>query len=283
MTMLMLEGKQLKIFPVRNRKPACRHGFKDATSDPAEIAALFGDAPGAQIAVATGQVNDLDILDIDLKRGGDQWLEENRWRIPETREHRTPSGGWHLLFRHAGGLRCSYDRIASGVEVKATGGLVVWWPSQGWPVQEAEVAAWPEWLLAELAKGASPSLGSSGSSLGGDAPFAPEPTRSVGSRATRILTVVQGARPGDGRNKKLHWGACRFAELIAEGVVKREAAEFMLLGVAKCNGHVAKHGLKQTKATIRSGLNSTQSTQGLDSTQGGDAPLAPEQSGADNA
>jgi hypothetical protein len=119
-----LEGRPLKIFPVRGRKPACTHGFKDATADPAGIAALFDNARGAQIAVATGEVNDLDILDVDPRRGGHKFLEENRHRIPQTRTHCTPSGGWHLLFRHAPGLRGSYDRIAPGIEVKSTGGLV---------------------------------------------------------------------------------------------------------------------------------------------------------------
>jgi hypothetical protein len=281
MSELLLEGRPLAIFPVRNKKPACTHGFKDAVSDPELIDVLFRAYPTArQIGVATGEINDLDVLDIDAHRGGNKFWEENRHRIPLTRTHQTPHGGRHLLFRHAPGLRCSTDRIAPGIEVKADGGSFVWHPAQFYPFTDAPVADWPTWLL-ELArakqhrhkvpfppidpegKGASQNIVGERSPIFRDAPspYGVQPTRNLRLRTSHIMSVLQTAKPGDGRNAKLYWAACRFGELIAEGSVPREIAEFMLLGAARYNGHVAKHGADQTMATIRSGLDRVLSTQ----------------------
>jgi hypothetical protein len=40
----------------------------------------------------------------------------------------------HLIFQHAAGLRCSAEKIAAGVDVRAIGGYVIWWPAAGLPV-----------------------------------------------------------------------------------------------------------------------------------------------------
>jgi hypothetical protein len=34
----------------------------------------------------------------------------------------------HFFFQHAPGLRCSRGLIAPGVDVRADGGYVIWWP-----------------------------------------------------------------------------------------------------------------------------------------------------------
>jgi hypothetical protein len=56
-----------------------------------------------------------------------------------------------LLFRSSPGLRCSTSRIDPGVHIRAEGGYVIWWPREGYAVEDAEVAEWPGWLL-EAAK-----------------------------------------------------------------------------------------------------------------------------------
>jgi hypothetical protein len=103
-------------------------------------------------------------------------------------------------------------------------------------------------------KGAS-SIDANGTTIN-DAPFLSgvQPTCNLRLRTSRILTVVRAAKPGDGRNSKLYWAACRFGELIAAGSATREIAQFMLLSAARYNGHVTKRGLAQTLRTIRSGL-----------------------------
>jgi hypothetical protein len=274
---IRLEGRALKIFPVRGRKPACDHGFYDATSDPAGIAALFGNAPGAQIAVATGEVNDLDILDVDPRRGGDRFLEENRHRIPQTQIHRTPNGGYHLLFKHAANLRCSYDRIAPGIEVKAIGGMVVWWPAQGYPVLEALVAEWPAWLL-ELAQPRA-AVEAQAPARGRGAPFVSQYTQPLADyeipkplyfklcklmkgadlhnqrRVRGVLRPLVRMREGEGRNRALfNKAVCFREEFVRTGIITNAVAEELLLEASRLNGYVSKDGVEETIKTIHSGL-----------------------------
>src|SRR5262245_53157508 len=52
----------------------------------------------------TGTASGLDVLDVDA--AGLVWLDQNYSRLPPTRVHETRSGGRHLLFNHAQGLRC---------------------------------------------------------------------------------------------------------------------------------------------------------------------------------
>jgi hypothetical protein len=110
---------------------------------------------GTQVGVATGSLSGIDVLDVDPRKGGDRWFHEHRAEIPTTRTHETPSGGWHLIFRHSPGLRCSQGVIARGIDVKADGGGVVWYPKSGLRVLcEGPVAEWPQWIL-DLARNSS--------------------------------------------------------------------------------------------------------------------------------
>jgi hypothetical protein len=275
---LELEGRPLAIFPCRNKKPACLHGFKDAVSDPALIADLFRRYPGArQIGVPTGEFagNDLDVLDVDPRNGGNKFWEENRQRLPVTRTHQTPSGGHHLLFKHAAGLRCSSGRIADGVDVKADGGFIVWWPAQFYPVTDAPVADWPAWLL-DLAREKQhrhtvpfPTM-----KTGGDGPLVvcqPGDYRTIPKPLySKMLALMPQARGHDlrrvrgilnrvvekqeGRNDALNIAAYCLRELIDAGVITYAAAESLLLEAATLNGYIAKDGFCATIATIRSGL-----------------------------
>jgi len=99
MRQILLEGRALPIFPCRfDKRPTCPHGFKDAVADAAGIAQLWSLYYGSLIGVPTGAASSLDVIDVDPRKGGDRWFQENRARLPLTRTHETPSGGWHLTF-----------------------------------------------------------------------------------------------------------------------------------------------------------------------------------------
>jgi hypothetical protein len=276
-----LEGWPLAIFPCRDKKPACLHGFKDAVSDPAEIAALFRAYPGArQIGVATGEINDLDILDVDLRDGGNAFFEENRHRLPQTRLHQTQSGGHHLLFRHAEGLRCSAGKIATGIDVKSTGGYVIWWPAQFYPVQEAPVTDWPAWLL-ELARqkqqkhraafpmdndgGPDQFCRAMGVEVEPDAdptstPIPPEPIAYELNYAKRSLAnACYELRncPAGHRNHLLNALAYKMGRLIVRGWVQRGRVEDYLWRACDACGLLADpdDGPAKCRATLASGIN----------------------------
>jgi Bifunctional DNA primase/polymerase, N-terminal len=109
-------------------------------------------APGRD-PVPTDKPSGLDALDIDAPRHPEaaNWFAAHRYRLPETRTHRTRSGGLHLLFHHADGLRCWTGRPVAGVDGRAVGGYVVWWPGAGeLALCDAPPVPWPGWLLGEL-------------------------------------------------------------------------------------------------------------------------------------
>ncbi|WP_148360731.1 bifunctional DNA primase/polymerase, partial [Acidisphaera rubrifaciens] len=104
----------------------------------------------ALIGMPTGEASGLDVLDVDPRHGGDVWHAANMHRLPETRLHRTQSGGLHLLFIHAPGVRNSESKIAPGIDVRGDGGYAIIPPSPGYVVEhDAPPAHWPDWLLIE--------------------------------------------------------------------------------------------------------------------------------------
>lgn len=140
---------RLPVFPLReDKRPACPHGFKDATCDPDAVRELWRLYPGPLIGWPTGESSGIDVLDIDPRHGGAEWLAESTDALPLTRRHETRSGGCHLLFRHVKGVRNSASRVAPGVDVRGEGGFVVHWPAAALSVSNASVIAeWPRWLL----------------------------------------------------------------------------------------------------------------------------------------
>lgn len=147
------------IFPcIRNGKtPATKRGFKDAVKDPEAAKALFSQYPGCNIAIATGEVSGIFVLDIDEKNGAGggeslRQLEAQYGKLPDTVEALTKNGGRHLYFKHVQGIGCRTG-VRPGIDVRSTGGYVVAPPSTGY---EWEASSWPdttpiadapEWLI----------------------------------------------------------------------------------------------------------------------------------------
>jgi hypothetical protein len=212
------------------------------------------------VGVPTGSVSGFDVLDVDT--AGLHWLDEVWDRLPPTRAHATRSGGRHLFFKHVDGLRNSAGRISAGVDVRADGGFVIWWPRQKLRVlSDAEIAEWPAWLL-ELAMGSvQVAAWQSGGDGGmGERPHAAiststrvEPTLNLRARCKVIQCKVEQAQVGE-RNRLLHWAACRFGEMIFEGVIKPDVAALLLESSAKICGLWRDDGAAQCRATIKSGL-----------------------------
>jgi Bifunctional DNA primase/polymerase, N-terminal len=93
------------------------------------------------VGVPTGIA--FDVIDIDPL--GLPWLETNR-HLLQTRAHKTKRA-WHFLFQPSGVSGSNDDRIAAGVDVRAKGNFIVWWPRQGLEVIDLPLAPWPEELL----------------------------------------------------------------------------------------------------------------------------------------
>src|SRR5262249_12053469 len=119
----------LPAFPLRiDKRPACPRGFHAATIAPLGLRELWRRYPGPLVGVPTGERSGLDVLDIDAPRHPEaaEWLTAHLDRLPLTRIPRTRSGGLHLLYLHAAGLRCWTSRPVSGIDGRGDGGYIVW-------------------------------------------------------------------------------------------------------------------------------------------------------------
>lgn len=149
-TLPTLQGRTLPAFPCKlDKRPLTKHGFENATTDPNEFAKSIPSNMPYLFGVATGKVSGIDVLDID-KEGFD-WFASVEDIIPTTRIHRTRSGGMHLLFNHHSDLHCSISKITNGVDVRADGGYIIWWPSAGFDAEhEDTIHDWPVSILDKL-------------------------------------------------------------------------------------------------------------------------------------
>ncbi|MBX6721648.1 MAG: bifunctional DNA primase/polymerase [Dactylosporangium sp.] len=68
------------------------------------------------------------------------------------------------------------------------------------------------------------------------------------------VAELAAMRPGSGRNNALNRKAYHLGGFVAAGQLDHDEVRQQLLRAAEANGHLAKHGLRQTLATIDSGL-----------------------------
>ena len=133
-TALALASRGLRVFPCkpRDKVPATPRGCLDASKDPHMIRHWWGLEPYANVAIATGAVSGIFVVDIDgldaereLRR-----LEAEHGELPATVEVITPRPGRHIYFRMPDTpVRNSAGRLAPGCDVRATGGYTLCPPS----------------------------------------------------------------------------------------------------------------------------------------------------------
>ena len=121
----------------------------------------------------------------------------------------------------------------------------------------AEIAEWPDWLLAlAQTKQASAAWQSGDGHVGMDGRTHAANacnTRDFRARCKSIQRQVELAQVGE-RNRLLHWASCRFGEMVVEGVINPEIAMLLLESSAKLNGLWRDDGAAQCRATIKSGI-----------------------------
>ncbi len=146
-----------KVFAVqRDKTPFLgTNGHLDATDDPAAIAEMFDAHPEANVAIAC-DASGLVCIDVDPRNGGTEtWkaLKAKLGNLPRTIWQRTPSGGFHLVYRAPSGVKLK-GTAGPGVDLKFHGYIVVA-PSQNgagpyrWvvsPDEQEPAELPPEWI-----------------------------------------------------------------------------------------------------------------------------------------
>lgn len=213
---LAVADEGVRVFPCKaDKKPACARGFLAATSNPFEH--WWNNAP--LVGMPTGAASGYDVLDLDLRKGADVWWEANKHRIPATRTQHTRNGGLHIYFKVQHGLRNSVELIAPGVDVRAEGGYVIRWDAAGLPLEDAPVADWPAWLLADLATPARTAAESPAAAL---ARLAAPSVAAVAALLERLPNPVQATR--DTYTRVMLGAVGALAGLAAAGIADNDGA-----------------------------------------------------------
>lgn len=122
------------VFPVcpRTKRPLTLHGFKDATTDVAQIIAWWNRWPDALVSIPTGYETGIAVLDIDT--GGEKAFGGlmARWSLEFEDDLSnvaaiTPSGGRHFYFRIEEGTapKTRASDIAPNIDSRAIGGSII--------------------------------------------------------------------------------------------------------------------------------------------------------------
>lgn len=143
---------------LKAKTPLVARGFHAATQDVEQIRAWWARWPDALAAVPTGSLTRLVVIDYDTPKSdaaGLEWLEAHTDELMSTRSHETLSGGRHYLFRAPDGIKYRSGVCVElagarrgGIDIRAEGGYIVWWPLHGGPTS-GEIAALPAGLLDE--------------------------------------------------------------------------------------------------------------------------------------
>jgi hypothetical protein len=144
-----------------DKRPLVRwQRFQTEPADAATIRRWLQRWPQANLAIVTGAVSGLVVLDVDPAHGGTDSLaalERRYGSLPETIEVRTGGGGSHFWFRHPGGFFANRIGFRPGLDLRGDGGYVVAPPSlhpsgrrylfavDHHPA-EVEIAPLPAWL-----------------------------------------------------------------------------------------------------------------------------------------
>ena len=141
------------VFPCNtSKRPMTPNGHLDASTDASQVRSMFEGVGDCYIGGRMGKESGLFALDFDLYKGEEpQDFMDNllaQGMLPQTRRHRTKSGGLHLLYQHD----TEWPNLVpcSGVEIKGEGGYIILPPSEGYTVEREGLAYAPDSLITLL-------------------------------------------------------------------------------------------------------------------------------------
>jgi hypothetical protein len=271
---ILLEGRRLAfVFCTDLKRPIGPNGWYSATADAAAITRLGW---GPLFGVPTGKINNIVIVDVDPRNGGDETFDAELSWLPPTLTHRTKSGGRHLVYKYpAQGIKNFSGSVGRwpGIDILSDGKGAVWPPSRGYEViDDRPMAECPTRLIAMVETLRTPLwVGKNNASLmpsNWSAPAdheVPKPLYFLAALSTscpqhkrRVIGVLRPlVRTSRGRNKVCFNRAVCFREnFIACGIITVGAAADLLFICMELNGYVfdKERGDYRARSTIRSGL-----------------------------
>ena len=125
-----------------------------------QLSEWFARWPRANLAVVTGEISGIVVVDIDPKHGGTDalaTLEARHGKLPDTVESITGGGGRHIYFAHPGRDVRNRAGLAPGIDLRGDGGCIIVPPSvhpsgnsyewkPGHAPGQIDLAVFPVWL-----------------------------------------------------------------------------------------------------------------------------------------
>ena len=191
------------------KRPACEHGFLDATTDHRQIQRWWREDPRFNLGIATGAPGP-DVLDVDVHKDGSGYgpLRELKQAdlVPAPKAIvRTPSGGAHLYYR--GSSQRNGHLEGKHLDYRGTGGYVVGPGSRIAQrtyevVQRQPSSATFNWAAAKELLDPQPER----------QPFKPPERDGDRPRDLSHLPGWVASQPEGNRNHGLFWASCRAVE-----------------------------------------------------------------------
>jgi hypothetical protein len=149
---LKIAGRGKPVFPCKpDKSPHTPRGFKDATTDPARVTALWTQYRGEKIGMPTGSRSGIFVVDVDRLEALEELPPELRQELQKTLAIRTPRGGVHFYLNFVDGITNSTGMLPAGIDIRGEGGYVIVTPSEGYTVEHrAPIADAPAQLLETL-------------------------------------------------------------------------------------------------------------------------------------
>jgi Bifunctional DNA primase/polymerase, N-terminal len=243
-------SKRIPVFPCNplDKQPLTPHGFKDATTDEAQIRAWWTQWPNAMVGIPTGPRSDIWALDTDKDLANQidgeatvAQLEARHGPLPKTRTSITPRGGKHRLFSWDSNadIRNSVRKLGPGIDIRGNGGYICVPPSQTanggtycWEDINLPPAPAPAWLvsLAKLKK------------------MTPRARAALDDEHKKVSSALPGTR-----NDTLNKAAFNLFQLVASGELDEQDARDRLYEAAEICGLVTDDGASSVWGTINSG------------------------------
>jgi len=128
---LWYQKQGYSVIPVKqDKKPFIKEWkpYQTQKADPDQIREWWAKNPGANVALVTGELSGIDVVDCDSEKGRDALNEflSDTIIMPISK---TPKG-WHYFFRHRPGLSNGV-RIITDCDLRTTGGYIIVPPSRG--------------------------------------------------------------------------------------------------------------------------------------------------------